>query len=276
MHALNAATRAFEPELIHGFCRLAYLLPALLGKIPLVMSYQREISTRNVRLARWLARCPIFFTACSTQLAAKGARGGGNWLGIPNFIEPERFDFVPRVHADAPLVFLSRLDQVKGVTHAIRAARAAGLPLIIAGNRADSGPDREYFDREIEPELDGQFVKWIGPVDDTQKNQLLGAARALLVPIQWDEPFGIVFAEALACGTPVISSPRGALPEIIEPGKHGFLETSHEGLVRAIHRAGEIDRFTCRQRAELSFSRATVVGRYESVYRSMIEEGTSS
>src|SRR5262249_47761422 len=154
-----------------------------------------------------------------------GRRAGGEWRAVHNFVDTDFYTFQPAVAADAPLVFLSRVERIKGAHTAIEVARRAGRRLIIAGNRASAGPEPDYREHGIAPRL-GPGMEYVGQVDEAQKNVLLGQAAAMVVPIEWDEPFGIVFAEALACGTPVISCPRGALPEIVRPGTDGFLVTS--------------------------------------------------
>ena len=108
-------------------------------------------------------------------------------------------------------------------------------------------------------------------MDDIQKDRLLGSVSALLMPVLWEEPFGIVMAEALACGTPVIGLARGAVPEVVEHGVTGFVEQDVEGLVAATRRVDEIDRRACRQRAERLFSDVAVVDRYVEIYREMQE-----
>lgn len=263
--------RDFQPEVIHSFSRLAYLLPHLRGKRPIVMSYQREPSLRTVgHVARLAAPGVLTFTGCSEYIAARGRRAGGRWQAIPNFVDTRRLTFRPTVAPDAPLVFLSRVESIKGAALAISIARRSGVRLLIAGNHADTGPEGEYWRQQIAPEIGHDGIEYVGPVDDVQKDELLGRARAMLVPIQWNEPFGIVFAEALACGTPVISCPRGALPEIVRSGREGFLANSLEEGSEAVHRLGEIDRAACRERAERLFSVAAVVGRYVELYRSVI------
>lgn len=264
---LAGAVSAFRPDVIHSFSRLAYLLPHLRGPRPIVMSYQREPSLRTVSLAvRLAARDVLSFTGCSEYIAGRGRRAGGRWHAIPNFVDTGRLTFRPTVADDAPLVFLSRVESIKGTDLAIAIARASGSRLIIAGNHADSGPEADYWRQQVEPEIGRGGVDYVGPVDDRQKNELLGRARAMLVPIQWNEPFGIVFAEALACGTPVISCPTGALPEIVRSGREGFLVTTVEEGCQAVHRLGEIDRAACRDRAERHFSVDAVVGRYLELY----------
>lgn len=265
---LARAVRAFQPDVIHSFSRLAYLLPHFRGKRRIVMSYQRDPSPRTVGLAARLAAPGVLaFTGCSAYIAGLGQRAGGTWQAIPNFVDTEKLVFRAAVGADAPLVFLSRVESIKGAALAIAIARRARVPLVIAGNHADSGPEGDYWRQQIAPEIGKDGIEYVGPVDDVQKNELLGHARAMLVPIQWNEPFGIVFAEALACGTPVISCPRGALPEIVRNGREGFLvETLEEG-VEAVARVHEIDRAACRDRAERHFSVNAVVGRYVELYR---------
>jgi glycosyltransferase involved in cell wall biosynthesis len=261
------AVRAFRPDIIHSFSRIAYLTPLLRGATPIVMSYQRDPTQRTVGLAVKLAAPGVLrFTGCSDYIAALGRRAGGVWTGIPNFAEMDALKFSPTVASDAPLVFLSRVESIKGAHWAIEIARRTGQKLIIAGNHSDTGPEGGYWRREIEPQIGHGGVEYVGPVDDVQKNRLLGEARAMVVPIQWNEPFGIVFAEALACGTPIISCPRGSLTEIVRQGIDGFLIRSIEEGCEAVARLETIDRAACRRRAEDAYSPDVVVERYLDLY----------
>jgi glycosyltransferase involved in cell wall biosynthesis len=265
--ALRRAVRAFRPDVIHSFSRIAYLLPHLRGPVPIVMSYQRDPTLRTVGLAvRLAAPGVLHFTGCSEYIARCGRRAGGEWLGIPNFADTEQLSFVPSVAADAPLVFLSRVESIKGADWAIEIARRSGRRLLIAGNHSASAHEAVYWKEKIEPWIGRDGIDYVGPVDDVQKNELLGKAAAMVVPIQWDEPFGIVFAESLACGTPVIACPRGALPEIVRPGVDGFLINSIEQGSEAVAKVGALDRAACRQRAEQHFSAQAVVARYIDLY----------
>jgi len=265
--ALWQAVRAFKPDVIHSFSRIAYLTPLLRGRTPIVMSYQRDPTMRTVGLAVKLAAPGVLsFTGCSDYIAGLGRQAGGDWVGIPNFAEMDALKFSPTVAADAPLVFLSRVEHIKGAHWAIEIARRTGQHLIIAGNHSDSGPEGEYWREKILPEIGRDGVEYVGAVNDAQKNKLLGEARAMIVPIQWNEPFGIVFAEALACGTPVISCPRGSLTEIVRPGIEGFLIRSIEEGCEAVGKLGAIDRAACRRRAEEAYSPDAVVSRYLDLY----------
>lgn len=269
--ALWKAKRDFRPHLIHSFSRIAYLLPHLRGPVPLVMSFQRDPTPRTVGLAARLAAPGMLtFTGCSEYIARIGRPSGGEWLGIHNFADTENLHFSPSVPADAPLVFLSRVEEIKGAHWAIEIARRTGNRLIIAGNHSDSGPEGEYWRSKIVPEIGHDGVEYVGPVDDVQKDKLLGGARAMVVPIRWNEPFGIVFAEALACGTPVISCPTGALPEIVRQGVDGFLIQSIEEGCAAVGKLGTIDRAVCRQRAVAHFSADAVLARYLELYTRLV------
>jgi glycosyltransferase involved in cell wall biosynthesis len=265
------AKRDFRPDLIHSFSRIAYLLPHLRGPVPLVMSFQRDPTRRTVGLASKLAASGMLtFTGCSEYIARIGRSSGGEWLGIHNFADTENLHFSSAVATDAPLVFLSRVEHIKGAHWAIEIARRTGERLIIAGNHSDTGPEGEYWRKEILPEIGRDGVEYVGPVDDVQKDKLLGGARAMVVPIRWNEPFGIVFAESLACGTPVISCPTGALPEIVRPGIEGFLiESIGEGC-EAVGKLVAIDRAACRRRAVEHFSADAVLARYLELYARLV------
>jgi glycosyltransferase involved in cell wall biosynthesis len=273
--ALLGAVSRFAPDLVHSFSRLAYLLPLLCLRVPAIMSYQRHTGGRKLGFAGALGGSRFSFTGCSEYIAGMGRAAGGRWRAIPNFVDTDYFRYAESVAPDAPLVFLSRVERIKGTHLAIAIAREAGRRLLIAGNRPDTAQEREYWTTEIEPHLRTGHVEYVGPVDDAQKNQLLGGAAAMLVPVQWGEPFGIVFAEALACGTPVISCPQGALPEIVRHGEHGFLVNSVDEGIAAAARIASISRAACRRRAEEFFSRRAVVGRYEELYRSLAARRTA-
>lgn len=265
--ALALAVRAFRPDVIHSFSRLAYLTFVLPGGRPKIMSYQRHTSPAQVRNAVRLARNgTLAFTGCSEFICRQGISSDVAWQAIPNFADVNRIAFVARVHADAPLLFLSRVESIKGPDLAIAIARQAGRGLLVAGNRPASGPEADYFREKIEPYLGRDGIEWIGEVDDARKNDLLGRCAALIVPIRWDEPFGIVFAEALAAGTPVITSPRGALPEIVKPGITGYFIDGISDGIAAVARIPALDRSACRADAEQRFSLRVCTDAYLKFY----------
>jgi glycosyltransferase involved in cell wall biosynthesis len=270
MLALRRAVQLFHPSVVHSFSRLLYLVPFFASRIPKLMSYQRFVGGRQISLAASVAGSSIVFTGCSRFIATMGARSGGAWRAIPNFVDTDFYQLQPRVAADAPLLFLSRIEPLKGADLAIAVAKKTGRRLVLAGNHAEAGAERRYWDEVIKPEIGKNGIQYAGPVGDEAKRELLGAAAALIVPIQWDEPFGIVFAEALACGTPVITCPRGASSEIVRHGVEGFFMRDVEQGCGAVVKLDGIDRRACRARAEQAFSTAAVVPQYEELYDELL------
>jgi glycosyltransferase involved in cell wall biosynthesis len=256
-------------DLVHSFSRVAYLTPLLPLPIPKLMTYQRQITCRSVRLGRLLSHGTLWFSAIGSHLM-RDVGAIGTWRLVYNGVPLAAYDFCPDPGPAAPLLFLGRVEEIKGPHVAIEVARRAGLPLVIAGNVPQE--HRDYFEAKIRPHLDGSQVGYVGPVDDTAKNALLGRARALLMPVLWEEPFGIVMAEAMACGTPVIGLGRGAVPEVVEHGVTGYVVDDIDGLVAAVGRLGAISRAACRDRVERLFSDRAVVDAYEAVYREMLAE----
>lgn len=267
--ALWRAARAFRADVVHSSSRLIYTLPLLLAGVPVVQTYHRTPGSRQVRIAARLGGRRLVFTGVSDFIAALGRNGGGRWETVHNCIDLDRLTFRAEVPADAPLVFLSRIEEVKGAREAIAIARAAGRPLVLAGNHSADAAATRYWRDHIEPAIDGAQITYAGPVDDAQKDALLGRAAALLVPVQWDEPFGLVFAEALACGTPVIGAPRGALPEIVREGENGFLVRTMQEGVAAVGAAAQLSRAFCRRDAEARFSPRAAVDRFLALYEDL-------
>jgi glycosyltransferase involved in cell wall biosynthesis len=259
-----------DVDVVHSFGRLAAMLPILpFRQLPKVHSYQRDIPWKSVGRAARMAGPSLVFTGCSESVYRErppAPAESGEWRTIPNSVDPSLYTATVSVPADAPLVFLGRLDPIKGAHHAIAIARAAGRRLIIAGNRVTTGPDAGYFDAQIAPHIDGVHVDYVGPVNDTQKNTLLGGAAAFLMPIEWEEPFGIVMAEALACGTPVIGFARGSVPDIVREGVNGFSCRTVEEAAAAVQRIGRIDRAAVRADCEARYSGAVVADTYEALY----------
>ena len=254
-----------RPDVLHSFGRLATLLPLLPLGIPKIMSYQREPTLRQIERAAKLAkRDTLAFTGCSNHIADK-IRPFAPSTAVFNGVPLDTYTFQPEVDADAPLVFLGRIERIKGTHTAIEIANTSGRRLVIAGNVSDDA----YFEREVKPHLSDR-VEYIGPVDDIQKNELLGRALAFLMPIEWEEPFGIVMAEALACGTPIIGTPRGSVPEIVLEGRTGFVREDAAGMAEAVDALHQLNRTSCRQDCEDRFSDKVIVDAYLDLYRERI------
>jgi glycosyltransferase involved in cell wall biosynthesis len=169
------------------------------------------------------------------------------------------------------LAFLGRISPEKGCDRAIEIARRSGIPLRIAAKIAD-GPDQEYFNTVIRPMLQEPGVEFIGEIAERDKSAFLGGALAMLFPINWPEPFGLVMIEAMACGTPVVAFPSGSVPEILEPGVNGIIGNSVDDLVAAVQHLDRIDRRACRASFERRFTDARMSGDYEKVYQRIAHE----
>jgi glycosyltransferase involved in cell wall biosynthesis len=256
-------------DVVHNFGRLAYLSGVLAWRLPKVQTYMRTVDPSNMRKVRALGARRLLFTAVSRMIRDTGAPGGGDWHVVYNSASPDRYACRTTVDPDrAPLVFLGRLERCKGAHTAIDVASRLGRTLVIAGNVSTLPEERDYFEREIQPRIDGRLIQYIGPVDDAQKNALLGSAAALLLPIEWEEPFPVVLPEAMLCGTPVIALRRGGVPEGIDDGRTGFVCDTADDMVAAIGRLARIDRAACRAEAERRFSVDVIADEYERLYRS--------
>jgi glycosyltransferase involved in cell wall biosynthesis len=165
-------------------------------------------------------------------------------------------------------LFLGRMSPDKGVHTAALVARDAGVPLRIAAKMREPS-EHEYFATQVAPLL-GDGIEYLGEVDRFRKRELLAGARCLLNPIAWEEPFGIVMVEAMACGTPVVATPRGSVPELVEEGVTGFVRSSIDGLAAAVHAAGELDRTVIRKVAAERFSIERMVADHLALYRRAI------
>jgi glycosyltransferase involved in cell wall biosynthesis len=185
---------------------------------------------------------------------------------VHNGIDVGSFDY-----SDKPgdyLAFLGRISPEKGPAYAIEIAKKTGQRLVIA---AKIDPlDEQYFDAFIEPLVDGEQISFIGEIGHKAKVELLKNARALLSPSQWDEPFGLVNIEAMACGTPVVAINRGSMPEIIINNKTGYLCSNIDEMIDSIDRIDMINRFDCRKHVEENFSSGLMAERYLKVYNQLV------
>jgi glycosyltransferase involved in cell wall biosynthesis len=206
--------------------------------------------------------------------------GRGYYVAISDADRHENLDYVATIHHGIDLrefeleresgdylLFFGRIHPDKGTVEAIDVAGRAGVPLMIAGIVQDRG----YFEQLVEPRIDGERVRYVGPVGPDRRGDLLGGARALLHLVNFDEPFGFSVVEAMACGTPVVASARGSMPEIVRDGENGFLVGSLDEAVAAVHASAGLDRAAVRASVEQRFDVNRMVDDYLALYRRVVE-----
>jgi glycosyltransferase involved in cell wall biosynthesis len=240
---------------------------------PLHFSMARRLATPHVTTLHGrldLPEVPILFgefpelPLISVSDAQRIPARGQNWVGTVYHGLPERelrFNPAPGSY----LAFLGRISPEKRVDRAIEIAKACGWPLKIAA-KVDSA-DEVYFRRTIEPMLDHPLIEYIGEITESQKSDFLGHARALLFPIDWPEPFGLVMIEALACGTPVVAFRGGSVPEVLEHGVTGYICENLSQAIDATRCVHTLDRRTCRRTFERRFTAARMADDYVQLYR---------
>lgn len=195
----------------------------------------------------------------SNSLSTKSSSVIHNGIDLKNFI----FRDNPKDY----FAYLGYITPNKGAHLAVRSARKAGAKLKLAGSFKGC---EEYFKEKIRPYLKKGHIEYVGVVNPRERNRLLGGAKALLVPVEWEEPFGLVMIEAMACGTPVIGFNRAAVPEIVKDGKIGFVVEDTEDMARAIKKIDDIKRADCRKHVEKHFTVQRMADEYEKVYEKAI------
>jgi glycosyltransferase involved in cell wall biosynthesis len=252
-------------------CRTDYLTPFLYAGIPLLYRFDNPINHKDVHHLTRQSRGPLSLVSVSNN--QRNGIATDHLHTIYNSVDLETLNYSQA--RGRYLAFLGRLTSNKGVDTAIRVARRTGLPLKIAGNVSDEPGGHEFFRREVLPHLSGN-IEWIGEIDDCAKSDFLGNAMALLVPIRWEEPFGIVVPEALACGTPVIAIARGSMPELIQHGVNGFLVANEDEMAEAVRQIRQIDRRACRRSAEQRFACEGMIEEHLAIIHALIAEKRSS
>jgi glycosyltransferase involved in cell wall biosynthesis len=263
---LDAADGAFD--LVHNHAGIEGLVLAATSRTPVLTTNHNPFAPETQSI--WDAY-PWAHNSLSRASAATFPTRGA-LAPIHHGIAVESFTFGDR--PEGYLLFLGRFMPGKGAARAIEAAQRAGRRLILAG-KVDPA-DAEHFAAEIAPSIDGERIRYVGEADSETKQRLLAGADALLFPIEWDEPFGLVMIEALASGTPVIGFRRASVPEVIEDGVTGYVVDDVEAMADRIGRLDEIERATCRAVAERRFAHPRMVDDYEQCYASVIARATAA
>jgi glycosyltransferase involved in cell wall biosynthesis len=266
MHLLASRcySRAKEYDIIHSHFNLISLFYSQLVGTPTVQSFHSGI-TEDQKAVLEQFKSSRFI---SFSLAQRKILPNLNWVAnIYHGVDTKRFSFNP--NPEDYFLCIGRLTKEKGIHLAIEAAKAANVPLRIAGR---SYPNEPYWHDEIEPHIDGSMIRYIGEADFEKKVDLFRNAKALLMPVQWEEPFGMVMIEAMACGTPVIAFRRGSTPEVVSDRKTGYIVNDVTEMVQAIKKINKISRQQTRKRVEIYFSIEKMVNGYIKVYERVIAE----
>jgi glycosyltransferase involved in cell wall biosynthesis len=259
--------RASDFDLIHFHVDYLHFPFTRRHRVPSVTTLHGRLDIPDLApLYREFSEMPVV----SISNAQRQPLAWANWQatvyhGLP--LDMYRFEQRPGGY----LAFLGRISPEKRVDRAIDIARRVDLPLRIAA-KVDRG-DQGYFQREIAPLLEHPLIEYMGEICDADKNDFLGGACALLFPIDWPEPFGIVMIEALACGTPVIAYRNGSVPEIVETGETGFIVSDGEGAAEAVRRIPALSRRRCRDLFEQRFTSQRMARDYVAVYERLLGQG---
>ena len=253
-------------DLVHNFGRLLYLLPILNSKVNKIMTYGRIIRGRNIKYINLLPNKNLVFTAPSDWCVSTG-NTSGKWFTVYNSIDFSKYTATTNLSQDAPLIFLSRLERLKGAHEAIDIAKATNSKLLLAGNISPIEEEKEYFKKEIEPHIDGKQIVYVGTLDDEGKNKYLGMAKAMLFPARTDEAFGMVMAEAMACGTPVLAYNYAAMPEVVTDGVTGFIVKDIAEMKTALSKILTLDRTFVRSFSESKFDVKQIAKAYLSLFQ---------
>lgn len=270
---LNHVTWAFEMiadqgyDVIHCHAISALAVARLIPEIPLVYTLHHVRDERLSGIYRYFP--DTWYVAISErqrelEIALPRVRVIHHGLDHRRYLGPSS--------PGEGVAFIGRLSEVKGPHTAIDVAEAAGVPISVAGSIHRDDDDPGFADREIVPRLGRPHVDYLGPIGMEAKRDLFSRSRATLVPLAWEEPFGLVMIESMLCGCPVIAFPRGSAPELIEEGVTGFLVPDAEAMVDVIRqRLADFDRERCRARAIERFDRGTMVAAYEELYHQASE-----
>ncbi len=252
-------------DVVHDHCGFTALAMADRLGIPLVHTLHGQFTASTSAFYAHHGHKATLVPISRAQLASAPA-GLLTSEAIPNPLDVQSWPL--RERKDDYLLWIGRITAEKGPHRAIAAAHAAGVPLVLAG--VVQPGQRGFFEREIAPHLDGERVRFVGEVGGAVKRDLFAGARALLMPIRWQEPFGMVMVEALSCGTPVIAFPEGAAAELVVDGSTGYLVEDEAAMAAAVQRLPELRARDCRAWVAAHCDVDVVAAAYERAYRAAV------
>jgi glycosyltransferase involved in cell wall biosynthesis len=269
VHAVEAIKDAEEFDIIHNHEGEQVMALVGLTDVPMLTTMHCLIDP-DMKFV-WEHYRGFFNTVSQAERATIPPLEGPRFAGVVyNAVDVASFPF--RADKDDYLLFIGQIASAKGPHLAVEVARRLGTRLIIAG-KVDPH-NRQYFAETIEPYIDGKQIHFVGEVGH-EKRELYANARCLLVPICWEEPFGLVMAEAMACGTPVIAFNRGAAPELIVDGETGYIVRDVDEMAEAVGRLDRLDPYHCRRHVEENFDAPIMVQRYIEIYQRILAWQTS-
>jgi glycosyltransferase involved in cell wall biosynthesis len=258
LHTLHALRDATAFDVLHVHSPFSALAASVGSGVPVVHTLHGSFTELMVRLYSYVAD-RAWFTPISEAQRRLGP--DLNYTDVVyNGIDTGMYPFRDREDKEEFVLFVGRTSVDKGAHRAVQAAALAGVPIVLAVKIADV-EEEEHWKRDVEPILP-EGTKVLGEISVEEKADLMSRAKGVLFPIDWDEPFGLVMTESMACGTPVIARPRGSVPEVIVDGETGFIVDTVEEMAEAIGRLGEIDSKACRRHVEEKFSTAPMVEGY--------------
>jgi glycosyltransferase involved in cell wall biosynthesis len=272
----EVAKRMDQFDLVHSHLDFWGFPLSCLSSVPVVTTLHGRLDLPQLQpLYRAFPDVPLV----SISLAQRRPVPWANFVGnVYHGVDLDQY--TPNLQGGDYLAFIGRISPEKGLDTAIRVARRVGKPLHVAARKPlpfmddpNAQRDWEYFEGVIQPLLEYEHVTFVGEIAAREKDEFLGHAAALLFPICWPEPFGLVMIEALACGTPVLALAEGSVPEVIQHGVTGLVCQTEDELVASVSHIGELDRATCRRVAEQRFSPAVMADGYEQVYRRLVGGG---
>jgi glycosyltransferase involved in cell wall biosynthesis len=270
-HVLSCFERADEFDVVNDHTGPLGVLAGAAVSTPVLHTVHGPLGGEPGRLYESLARVAPGIGLISLSMNQRKPLPDLNWhANCPNALELEIYPVKP--HKGDYLLFLGRMSADKGCHRAIEVAKEAGLQLLIAGKMQDAA-EKEYFEAHVRPNL-GWGIEYLGEVDHAEKVELLQNARVTLFPIEWEEPFGLVMIESMACGTPVVATRWGAVPEVIDDGRTGVIVDDYREMAGVIERASALDPLECRRYVEERFSSERMVRDYEEAYRRALDAGT--
>jgi glycosyltransferase involved in cell wall biosynthesis len=272
-HALDCFERASEFDIVNDH---SGPLAAALGagsQAPVVHTVHGPLNRRAGELYEQFDRFAPRVGLISLSMNQRAPLPHLNWVAnCPNALDLSLYPVHP--HKGDYLLFIGRMSPDKGAHRAIEVAQKVGLPLKLAGKMQELR-EEEYFDAAVRPHLGGD-IEYLGEVSHEEKVDLLQNARVTLFPIEWAEPFGLVMIESMACGTPVIATRHGAVPEVIQEGRTGAIVEEHTEMAGVIDRADAIDPLECRRYVEERFSKERMVADYEAAYVKALEPAAAT